>query len=111
MGVGGVTVIKPNGDLQRYTKSKSFLFSELGDFQRPDPVSGIPAEVWQAVQMRASEAPMPMPASEEVLALVETRQAARSRQDWRAADELRLRIEASGWQVQDTREGPVLQPL
>jgi hypothetical protein len=111
MGVGGVTVIKPNGEQRRYTKSRNFAFAELGDYRRPDPAEAIPPEVWSSVVTAAADEPEQAIASKEILALVEQRQAARSRRDWQAADDLRVRIEASGWQVQDTREGPILVPL
>jgi cysteinyl-tRNA synthetase len=47
----------------------------------------------------------------EVLALTQGREAARARRDWAAADDLRQRILALGWQVRDTGAGPELSPL
>ena len=111
MGVGSVTLIKPNGEQQRYTKSKRLAFGELGPFRRPEPAFGIPPEVWQTMQQQSPAESTPTAAPEEVLSLVEERQAARTRHDWSASDTLRQRIEHLGWQVQDTREGPVLSPL
>jgi len=43
---------------------------------------------------------------EEVLALVEARQAARKAKDWRKSDELRDQVKALGWTVEDTAAGP-----
>jgi cysteinyl-tRNA synthetase len=42
---------------------------------------------------------------DEVLALVEQRQAARLRKDWKAADVLRDKLAGLGWQLMDTPEG------
>ena len=45
---------------------------------------------------------------EEVLALVEQRQQARTSKNWASSDQLRDRIAALGWIVKDTKEGPKL---
>ena len=60
--------------------------------------------------MRAAQAAEPTPPA-EVTALAERRDAARLQKNWAVADALREQIEAQGWQVQDTPEGSVLQPL
>jgi cysteinyl-tRNA synthetase len=44
----------------------------------------------------------------EVQELAGQRQRARERQDWAAADDLRERIRAEGWEVEDTPQGPRL---
>jgi cysteinyl-tRNA synthetase len=54
-------------------------------------------------QPKLPEADAPPP---EVLALVEARQAARTRKDWAASDAVRQQIAGLGWQVLDTPEGP-----
>jgi len=46
----------------------------------------------------------------EVLALAEQRQAARAAKDWALADQLRDRIAAAGYTVEDTPNGPVVRP-
>ncbi|KKG14151.1 cysteinyl-tRNA synthetase [Methanosarcina sp. 2.H.T.1A.6] len=43
---------------------------------------------------------------EEVVRLVEEREAARKKKDWKASDALREKIKALGYVVQDTKEGP-----
>jgi cysteinyl-tRNA synthetase len=45
----------------------------------------------------------------EVRRLVEAREEARRRRDWAAADELRERIRASGWVVEDREAGPLVR--
>jgi cysteinyl-tRNA synthetase len=50
-------------------------------------------------------------APDEVVALAAARQEARAARDFARADELRERIEASGWSVRDTASGFELAPL
>jgi cysteinyl-tRNA synthetase len=45
---------------------------------------------------------------QEVLAMVDRRQTARSDKNWSESDRLRDEIESLGWQVQDTPEGAKL---
>ncbi len=47
---------------------------------------------------------------QEVQALLEQRQAARAAKDWAAADALRDQIAAAGWRIDDTPNGPRLEP-
>jgi hypothetical protein len=112
MGVGSTTLVR-EGQLKTFVGGESFPASELGPF-RPltKPQSGLAPEVWQRVQaanleLRPAVEPEP-PA--ELLTMLEKRTAARNRRDWATADKLRDRIEARGWQVLDTPEGPVLAP-
>lgn len=110
LGLGGVTLIG-SGQERRFNTGADFPLSALGPFRYPDPATGLPPDVWaeaQAVRRRAAVLPQP-PA--EVLALVESRQAARAARDWATADGLRERIAALGWRVIDTPEGPRLEPL
>ncbi len=110
MGRGGVTLLR-EGREQHFTKGQTFAIAELGPFQMPEPETGIPPEVWERVQAARKEVePAPEPPL-EVIALVEEREAARSRRDWAAADALREEIKALGWQVVDTPEGPRLESV
>jgi hypothetical protein len=109
MGRGGVTLCWGEEE-QCYLDGQSFAMSDLGPFRVAEPRVGIPDEVWGRVQVaqieaQAEEAPQP---SAEVLALVQEREAARARQDWATADDLRDRITTLGWQVHDTPAGPEL---
>jgi cysteinyl-tRNA synthetase len=47
----------------------------------------------------------------DVLALVEQREAARTRRDWAQSDILRHQAAALGWQIRDTPAGPVVESL
>ena len=64
---------------------------------------GVPPEVWDLVVKTAERKEAGPP--EEVMDLVEQRQAARKRKDWAAADALREKIEGLGWKVEDGRKG------
>ena len=110
MGRGGVTLLRGGGE-ERFARGQTFPIGELGPFQRPEPQSGIPLEVWRRVLAARSRVKVTPEPSSEVLALVEEREAARARRDWAAADALRQRIAALGWRVKDTPTGPSLEPL
>ena len=43
--------------------------------------------------------------------LAQERQTARLNKQWQLADELRAAIAEAGFQVEDSREGPLLKPL
>ena len=111
LGKGGVTVLH-DGNEQRYGRDASFPAGELGAFQPASPLSGVQAEVYERVRTALSEAQAdtPLVAPAEVLALVDRREDARAHGDWAAADGLREQIAALGWQVNDTVEGPTLEP-
>lgn len=75
-------------------------------FSLPEPGFGIPSAIWsraleQASQPVEEDAPPP-----QVQELVQARQEARQKRDWAIADALRSQIEALGWLVQDTPQGP-----
>ncbi len=111
-GRGSVTVVAQGQELS-FGSGQTFDLTRLGTFRMlADPSAGIPAAVWE--QVVAANAPPPTAASaappREVLALVAERQAARARRDWQAADALRERLQALGWSVRDTPNGPELMP-
>ncbi len=115
MGIGNVTVVR-DGQEEVFATGQLFDLCELGLFQHlPDPLTGIPFQVWDwvvtvqtEVEQREERALTP---SVEVLSLLEERTKARVHKDWARADALRGKIEAMGWQVLDTPEGPQLEPL
>jgi cyanophycinase-like exopeptidase len=109
MGRGHVTIIKSKTE-QRFAAAQRFPLTHLGAFQSADLSALIPAEVWEEALVAQGQAPAPAEAPAEVLALVTQRQAARDHQDWSAADEIRQRIAALGWKVEDTPEGPRVEP-
>lgn len=111
LGKGTVTIVR-SGLERRVEPGAEFPLSDLGPFQMPEITAGLSSDVWSGVvralaQSSASPEPQPSP---EVLALVEKREDARSRQEWSTADDLRQQIAHLGWQVQDTTHGPQLEP-
>ncbi len=75
-----------------------------------DPLLVLPnLVIAEALAAGAADAALAAPPG-EVVALAEAREAARERHDWTTADELRSRIGALGWQVQDTPKGPLVLP-
>ena len=110
MGRGGITLLHA-GQEQHFDAGQGFPLAALGPFRPCEPAAGLPADVWEEVKSAQISPPSTSPSvPDEVLALAEERQAARARQDWAAADALRERIAAVGWSVQDTPDGPRLEP-
>lgn len=109
IGRGCVTLVSRDGQ-QRCPGGEAFDLAELGDFRVPELSAGVPAEVWARAQEQPAEESRPPGPPAEVLALVREREEARARRDWAAADSLRRRIADLGWKVDDTPEGPRLEP-
>jgi cyanophycinase-like exopeptidase len=111
MGHGQVTLLQGEQE-QSWPSGATFPLSALGTWRSPRPAEGIPAGVWDQVRATADArqhaAATPPP---EVLALAQEREAARQRRDWAAADALRGRAAALGWQINDTPGGPQLSRL
>jgi hypothetical protein len=110
MGAGSVTVLRA-GAVRRFASGGRFPLTDLGPFLRPEPADGLPQEVWSEALTAHEAGASPLQTPSEVCALAAERQAARERGDWAAADLLRGRIQALGWQVQDTPEGPHCIPV
>jgi hypothetical protein len=112
LGRGTVTLVR-GGRESQYTAGQGFAVSELGPFRLPEEEAGVSRRVWEQVLAAETEsqdqAAADPPAA--VLSLVEEREAARTRRDWAASDDLRERIAAAGWEVRDTSSGPELAPL
>lgn len=107
-----------NGHVHQYLNGETFPLSECCPFEIPKLDTGLPPEVWQRAialksgfEQRGEARPEPEHIPSEVQSLLEERQAARARMDWTAADQLRDRIAALGWQVLDTPEGPRIEPI
>jgi hypothetical protein len=98
------------GHVHQYQNGESFPLSKLGALHLPGGGEGIPERVWRQAYQAAHQVEQPTATSPspEVLALVEARQAARKGKDWAESDRLRDQIQALGWTVQDTKDGPEL---
>lgn len=117
MGKGSVTLI--NEDEERiFNHGKNFPMTQLGAWRLPQAGDGIPSEIWaKAVRFQQQkdaaarkDAPNKAP-SEKARRLLAQRTEAREARDWATADLLRDELEALGWQVLDTPDGPVLEPI
>ena len=62
-----------------------------------EPLLGLNIKAWQP---KKTEVPA------EILAMVEARQQARASKNFEESDRLRGEVEALGYQIEDTREGP-----
>jgi cyanophycinase-like exopeptidase len=101
------------GHVHHYASGESFSLEECCPFEVPAAGEGLPEGVWhQAVQTQAAmQAGQQEGPPEDVMALVEARQAARAGRDWAEADRLRQQIADLGWQVKDTSDGPLVEKL
>jgi cyanophycinase-like exopeptidase len=112
MGNGRVVILRGE-NRQEFDSGQTFAVTELGDWQMPEPQAGIRPDVWQAAlaaQEQLADKPEREPET-AVRQLVEARTQARQQRQWAKADELRGQIEALGWQINDTPEGPELVPF
>ena len=107
-GKGVVTIIR-HGEQRTIKNGAKFTIDILGPYKAPERLSKAFQAIWMQADQTASENEAPPP--EAVLRLAEQREAARSGQDWAAADRLRAQIEAQGWSVMDTPNGPQLTRL
>ncbi|OGN90554.1 MAG: hypothetical protein A2158_06160 [Chloroflexi bacterium RBG_13_46_14] len=112
MGNGTVTFIR-QGQETRYKDGETFDIVELGPYKKIEPWIGIPPDVWKRVSTAREEereaASEPPP--DEVLALMQDRERARTAGNWDSADLLRQQIQETGWKVSDTKDGPELVRL
>lgn len=102
-GVSSVSLVR-ECDPEMYASGAKFPLAELGTFRIPEPLEkDIPASVWEmCLNAPPREEDQP---SQEVVALVEQRLAARANRDWAESDKLREEIAALGWIVQDSKDG------
>jgi hypothetical protein len=111
MGAGDVTLLHAD-TVRTFASGARLPLSEFGTFAWPEqPAAGLPQEVWDEVLAVHEARHAGLHAPDLVLALAAERQSARERRDWAEADRLRREMEALGWQVQDTSEGPHFVPL
>jgi hypothetical protein len=111
LGRGGMTWIS-GGCTLRCDAGSSVPLDTLGLTRVPSPSEGVPSDVVEMILQASAaadsiEVALPTAAVE---ALVAERNAARTRNDWARADELREEIAAAGWSVRDTPDGPELVP-
>ena len=102
-GVSSVSLVRECNP-EMYASGSKFPLSELGEYRIPDPIEkDIPPHVWDlCVNAPPLEDDRP---SDEVLALLEQRVHARANKNWAESDNLRDKITALGWTVQDSKDG------
>ncbi|PKN93513.1 MAG: cysteinyl-tRNA synthetase [Chloroflexi bacterium HGW-Chloroflexi-6] len=105
-GVSSVSLVRECNP-KIYPSGSSFSFDELG-LGSLAPLGDIRPDAWQmATSVSLPEEVLDAP-SPELVSLAEQREAARKAKDWSRADSLRHQIQAAGWIVTDTPEGPRL---
>lgn len=88
---------------EMHAAGSTFDLKELGDYQIPNPIEkNIPAHVWDMVCSAPSLQEVP---PEDVIALAEKRQQARTNKEWDESDRFRTEIASRGWMVQDSKDG------
>lgn len=115
LGRGGVTIIRPDRQEERYERRAQFALAHLGAFRIPDLAAGLEPSVWadMAKPSAAESTPPAEPAAlpPDVQKLVAARQEARAARDWSAADQIRGQLAELGWQVRDTPDGPRVERI
>jgi hypothetical protein len=108
----GTVTIQRGEDARSFAHGHNFHLAELGSYRPAEPQAGIPAAVWQqvAAAFAAQRAPAAMEPPATVLHRLQQRETARAERDWSRADSLRQEIEALGWEVRDTPDGPLAVP-
>ncbi len=106
VGVSSVSLVR-DCEPRIYPAGAKFSLAELGNYKIPNPLDqGLRPEAWEMV-LHAPPVDEDQP-SDEVLALLDQRREARLNKRWAESDQLREKITALGWTVQDTTEGQKL---
>ena len=99
------------GHVHIYMDGQSFPMAEIGPFHAYHPEANLPYTIWQkAVQaIRPSKYEVSDSPSQEVMHLIQARDEARSNRNWTDADKFRIQIEKLGWEITDTKDGPIVK--
>lgn len=110
MGIGKVTILNGSEEMI-YATGTTFSIGLLGEYRLPPIEDLVRAEVGQQIKAaRYQKSGLENGIPEDIQELVLQREAARNKKEWGLADELRNQILDSGWNVQDTPDGPVIVP-
>ncbi len=103
-GVSSISLVREcDPEPEMHTSGTTFDLRKLGDIQIPNPVEkNIPPHVWEMV---CNAPPLEDVPPDEVIALAEKRQQARTNKQWDQSDQLRTEIASLGWMVQDSKDG------
>ncbi|MBE0696258.1 MAG: hypothetical protein IH586_04985, partial [Anaerolineaceae bacterium] len=120
LGSGSVHILQ-EGEETAFSKGETFPLRLMGDYRGKDARPDLPQPVWEMIHAahkaqlaeaavaEESESALADAVPEQVLDLVEKRRKAREARDWSRADTLREEIQALGWSVVDTVEGPRIE--
>jgi cyanophycinase-like exopeptidase len=102
-----------HGHVHQYGDGQTFPMSEIGPFHAFEPEASLPPAIWQqALELKSySQYTGHQPPPAEVIRLIEARQAARQNRDWALADQLRQQVASLGWEILDTKAGPLSRKL
>jgi cyanophycinase-like exopeptidase len=98
-----------DGHVHQFQDGQIFPMSELGPFHPYHPETSLPTTIWQkAIHAKYNpDTDVIQSIPEAVTLLLQARQKARQAGNWECADELRQQIEKLGWEISDTKDGPV----
>jgi cyanophycinase-like exopeptidase len=101
-----------SGHVHQYHSSQAFPMSELGHFHPYYPEASLPPGIWQKALEASFQCTQKLLITPpvEVQCLAEKRVHARQTGNWENADALREQIYDLGWEIVDTKEGPLIKP-
>lgn len=113
MGRSAVHLIREQRETV-YSSGEQFPLQDLGPYHPlADPHSGIDAVIWQTLaearHRDITELERARQVPQQVIDLVQQREAARAHRQWAESDRLRDEIAALGWKVKDTPQGTQLE--
>lgn len=102
-----------SGHVHQYVGGQVFPMSDIGDFHPYHPEASLPYPIWQkAIEAtRQRMADHPEKPSEAVTFLIQKREIARQAAEWDTADKLRDQVLSLGWEIIDTKDGPLSRKL
>lgn len=104
-GVSSVSLLR-EPDPEMYPSGSKFPLGELGNMTLPNPLDrDISSQAWELV---LNAPPLEDGPPEHVVALAEKRSEARASKNWAESDRLRDELKATGWLVQDGKDGYTL---
>lgn len=100
-------IAQRGGHIHCYRDGDIFPMADIGHFHPYQLEASLPQSIWEKV-IQANNNNVKrnvMPPSEEILKLIQDRDAARQAKNWVEADKIRRQVEKLGWQIIDTKTG------
>ena len=101
-----------SGHVHRYHSGQVFPMSEIGHFHPYYPEASLPPGIWQKAleaSFRSTQNQLITPPL-DVQHLADERNQARQTGNWVRSDDLRKQIYDLGWDIVDTKAGPLIKP-